>query len=442
MTRSIPSILTPTRTLAVHACIVLAAALAVAHAAADPLPEAPPALPVQSGFDPLPDRPTLEEFLELVRWRSPALAVERTRVDAARADRLTAGALPNPTVSGRHQPGRRGEPGERELAIEQPLPVFGQRGYRIRHAELGIGAAQAQVAQGTADVLRDAAQAYVALQVAQARETRWREALGDVEAAECIVAGQVEAGARSRYERTRVEVERAALSAQAEAMQAARAQAASRLAALAGAPGWQPRAEGVPRLPAAPPPAGLLWADAQERLPAVRAARAEEAQARQRIELERREAWPVPVVGVGRLRDADGRHTVLGVSVTVPLFDRNEGPIARARAEADGQRLRRDAVVRAAETELLRAADQFQRRRALADRYAQQALAPLPELRRMAQDAYTLGRGGILEFIDALQAVAERQTTYLDLLEDALQAELDLRAATGALGPRAALRAP
>lgn len=414
--------------------LLLACAPARAQAPAADAPPALQALPVEAGLPALPAQVTLPELLELVRWRNPTLAAERLRIDAARADLITAGTLPNPTLSTSRQRGTPGEASEREVAIEQPLPIFGQRGLRQENARLGIRTTQAQRDAAVADMLRTAARAYIALQVAQERERSWREAEADFERAARIVIGQVEAGARSRYERTRIEVEAAAIASRTDELQAATAEAAAQLAALVGTPGWRPVAAGRPALPPVLPGTGVLWLQAQERLPAVRAALAEEAQARQRIEVERREAWPVPAIGVGRLRDGEGRHNIIGVSVTIPLFDRNQGPIARARAEADEQRLRREAVLREAEAELQRAADQYQRRRQLAERYERQAMALLPELRRMAQDAYTLGSGGILEFIDALQAVTERQATYLDLLETALQADQDLQAASGAFG--------
>ncbi|WP_295855566.1 TolC family protein [uncultured Xylophilus sp.] len=399
-----------------------------------PAEERPPALPVEPGAAALPDVLTLDTWLELVRWRSPALAVERVGIDAARADVVTAGTLPNPVVSSSRQAGRRGAASEHEAAIEQPLPIFGQRGLRQANARLGVRAVRARVDAQVASVQREAGLAFLALQAADARVRLEEALLADFDDAARIVAGQVEAGSRSRYERTRIEVERAALSAAAERQRAEAAEAAARLALQVGAPGWRPRTAAPPTLPAPAAAASQLWSTARERLPAVRAARADAAQARQRIDLERREAWPVPSFGVGRVRDGEGRHTVLGVAVAIPLFDRNQGPIARARAEADALVLRQDAVERQAEADLQRAADQFARRRALAERYQQEALAPLPELRRMARDAYTLGRGGILEFIDALTSAAEREATQLDLLEAALAAELDLRFATGQAG--------
>ncbi|OVZ54144.1 hypothetical protein CDO44_26990 [Pigmentiphaga sp. NML080357] len=177
-----------------------------------------------------------------------------------------------------------------------------------------------------------------------------------------------------------------------------------------------------------------MWPQAQNRLPTVRAALAQQAFAEKQLDAERREAYPTPTFMVGRLNNNEGRSTEYGVSVAIPLFDRNQGPIARAAAEADGMRLRSRAIVVAAEGELRRATEQLDRRQQLAERFEKEGLAMVPRLRQMAQDAYTLGRGSILDLVDAIQAVAEKKNTYLDLVEAVLQAEVDVRIASGELG--------
>ena len=138
-------------------------------------------------------------------------------------------------------------------------------------------------------------------------------------------------------------------------------------------------------------------------------------------------------MGVGQLRDGDGRHAVLGVSVEIPLFDRREGPIARANAVAKESRQRRRAVILAAQAELGRAIDQFQQLQRVAERFDADSLSALPELERMARDAYRLGRGSILELIDALLAGTEKQIAHVELIEAVLKAEVAVRAASGEL---------
>jgi len=395
------------------------------HLAAAP-PPAVLALPIDA-LAGRPQRLSLAEFLEMVRRENPALLADRSLVDQARADLRTASALPNPSVSY-----NRGG-GDRQVAIEQPLPIFGQRGMRMEGARKGIESTRANVDALAAATLREAAGAFVELLVSQERSRHWRDARGALAQAAAIVEGQVEAGARSRYDLTRIRLETANLEMRLAQAEAAESAAAAQVAAAVGVSDWRPQAVGTLR-PA--PDAGdfaVRWQAAQERLPSVRAALAAEALAETLVDVERREALPTPTVGVGRLRDVDGRHTLIGLAVEIPLFDRREGPIARALAVADESRQRRRAVVLAAEADLRRSVEQFQRLQGLTERFREEGLAQLPELGRMARDAYQLGRGSILELIDAILAGAERRVAYADLQENVLRAEVDVRTASGTL---------
>ena len=373
---------------------------------------------------------TLAEYLDLVRRGSLSLRAEQMRVQAARAELRTASAFPNPSVSYTRKRG------ERESGIEQPLPIFGQRGLRMQGAELGIAAAAAQADAAYSEAAREAAREFVALLVAQERHARREAASKDLDAAAAIVRGQVEAGARSRYDLARIEVQQAEMAMQVAQSQAALDEAASKVAAAAALPQWQPRAVGS--LQPAPQSTDFeaLWAVAQDRLPAVRAALAEQAHAEKLVDVERREALPTPSVSLGRVHNDDGRSNVVGVSVEIPLFDRREGEIAKAVAQREEAQLRRQAALAAAQSELRRATSQLAQRRQLAERYAAQGLNRLADLKRMAQDAYQLGQGSVLELIDSIDSVAEKQIGYLDLVEEVLQAELDVRSAAGDLTGR------
>ncbi|RZS78633.1 TolC family protein [Pigmentiphaga kullae] len=371
---------------------------------------------------------SLPQLLELVKTSSPALQAERTQVAMAEADLMTAQTFSNPSVGYTHKRG------EKETTISQDIPIFGQRGARIESARSGVDAARAQLRLVYAQALQDAARDFMSLLVSQEREKRWLDAKDDLEGAFRIVQGQVQAGARSRYDLTRLEVERASLDAQLAQAQAETLQASARVAASVGAPAWRPRAAGSIVSHWTALNFDAIWPQAQNRLPSVRAALAQQAYAEKQLEAERRQAYPTPTFMVGRLNNSEGRSTEYGVSVAIPLFDRNQGPIARAAAEADGMRLRSRAIVVAAESELRRATEQLGRRQQLADRFEKEGLSMIPRLRQMAQDSYTLGRGSILDLVDAIQAVAEKKNTYLDLLEAVMQAEVDVRIASGELG--------
>jgi cobalt-zinc-cadmium efflux system outer membrane protein len=362
-----------------------------------------------------PQQPVgMQEYLQMVVRNQPELAAQRLQIGIAKADSRTAAAFPNPTVS------YSSKPSEKQWSIEQPLPIFGQRRLRMENARKGETAARANVEVAVATTLNDAATAFI----------------DSLNGAGNIVRGQIEAGARSRYDGARLNLQQAQMAMQVSQAQSDWQDAASHAAALAALPQWAPRATGS--LQAVPVGQLLnepeLWEAARQRLPALVAAQAELDQLRHKIELERREALPTPSVSVARVRDRmDGNYNQIGVSVELPLFDRREGPIARAQVEAEQAQLRYDAALIQARTELQRAVKQLKLRRDAVRAYEKQGLAQIAPLNQMAQDAYKLGQGSILELIDSLGSINEHRLEHLDLVKEMMLAEWQVRVASGDL---------
>uniref|UniRef100_A0A2G7TBI2 Transporter n=1 Tax=Chryseobacterium sp. B5 TaxID=2050562 RepID=A0A2G7TBI2_9FLAO len=379
-----------------------------------------------------PQQPVgMQEYLQMVVRNQPQLAAQRLQIGIAQADSRTAAAFPNPTAS------YSSKPGEKQWGIEQPLPIFGQRRLRMENARKGETAARANVEVAVATTLNDAATAFIDLLMTQQRLKVWEEAQESLNGAGNIVRGQIEAGARSRYDGARLSLQQAQMAMQVSQAQSDWQDAASHAAAPGRpAPNGAPRATGS--LQAVPVGQLLheqeLWEAARLRLPALVAAQAELDQLRHKVELERREALPTPSVSVARVRNRlDGNYNQIGVSVELPLFDRREGPIARAQVEAEQAQLRYDAALIEARTELQRAIKQLKLRRDAVRAYEKQGLAQIAPLNQMAQDAYKLGQGSILELIDSLGSINEHRLEHLDLVKEMMLAEWQVRVASGDL---------
>ncbi len=332
-----------------------------------------------------PQQPVgMQEYLQMVVRNQPQLAAQRLQIGIAQADSRTAAAFPNPTAS------YSSKPGEKQWGIEQPLPIFGQRRLRMVNARKGETAARANVEVAVATTLNDAATAFIDLLMTQQRLKVWEEAQESLNGAGNIVRGQIEAGARSRYDGARLSLQQAQMAMQVSQAQSDWQDAASHAAALAALP--------------------------------------------HKVELERREALPTPSVSVARVRNRlDGNYNQIGVSVELPLFDRREGPIARAQVEAEQAQLRYDAALIEARTELQRAIKQLKLRRDAVRAYEKQGLAQIAPLNQMAQDAYKLGQGSILELIDSLGSINEHRLEHLDLVKEMMLAEWQVRVASGDL---------
>ncbi|MDR2335649.1 MAG: TolC family protein [Burkholderiaceae bacterium] len=410
-------------------CHVLAAAVLLACAGArGEAPVAPVAVAADETAAPVPQQAvTLEEYLRLVVSNQPSLAADRLETGLARADTRTASAFPNPTASAY------GKPGEHGVGIEQPIPIFGQRGLRIENAKKGEMTAAAHVDVAVNTALNEAALAFNELLVAQKRVEVWQDAQQSLDKAAYIVRGQIEAGARSKYDGSRLALQLAQMGMQVAKAKAALRAASTHAAQVAAIPRWNARAEGsVQTLEQQLPDYETLWTQAGTRLPALRSAQAELDQARHKIDVARRDALPTPSVGVTRVKSrGDGNYTQWGVSMEIPLFDRNQGAIDRAKMEAEQAELRWQAANRNAQSELYGALQQLELKRESVHAYEKQGLSQIDPLKQMAGDAYRLGQGGILELIDALGSITEHRLEYLDLVKDYLDAEWQVRLASG-----------
>ena len=397
------------------------------------------------GQDPiaaLPERLTLSELLRLVAERSPRLAVEQVAIDAAQAERITAGALPNPSVSyGRFNPaggartlfdgGR-----QQQATLDLPLLIGGQRGARVEAAERGLLAARARVGLAGSELAARAAEIFVGLQAAQEKVATLDESVAEIQRIVAIVSGRLASGAASRYDLARVELELASVTARLSDARTEAADKSAGLAALLGAPGWRPSASGTV-VPAGLPTSFAEW---REPLlagnPQIVAARREEEAAQAALIRAERERWPVPVLSLGRTWTDDpfGAANFVGLSTEIPLSDAWRGLMAKAAAEVRAAQRRREAIEFEVDAELRRLLDALAQRRAAIELFRRNVAERIPALKQMAEDAYRLGRGTLLELIDAARSRSDARLTEIDLRAATVAQEHRILGLTGKLG--------
>lgn len=374
---------------------------------------------------------SLEDVVELVRERSPAARALRAEVAVAEADVDLAGVYPNPELGyvfmGRFDGTNQAINGTQHQAwIDLPLLVAGQHDARRAAA---AGTARARRAELEVSLLAlevEARRAFTALLSAQDRAARLAAARGELDALTRIVRERAGAGAQSRYDEARVGLEISRVDAELAAAQADVAAARASLAALAGRPGWEPRATGrLEAMRVAAPRGGAA--------PAVRALE-ERAQAAQ-LDVERAERERVPEIrlGVGSYltTDPDSGSVYAGLSIPLPVFDTGDAAVARARAARDAAEEARDAVLAEARARIEGLRRTLAARREALERFDAETLARLPEIQRMAEDSYRLGASGVFELLDTFRARFELELQRIALLEAVVLAETDVLAVTG-----------
>lgn len=373
-------------------------------------------------------------------YYSPELAIARARLEAAEGGIATAGARPNPTIL--FAPGTTSSPESPWLygfSFDLPIETAGKRGYRIQRATSLSDAARLDLANAAWKV-RSAVRAALVDHLLATREleivTRQQQVLSERVR---LLQARLAAGEIPRPELDAAEIE---LANTRLALRAAGGRVTTSRAALAAAIGVPVSAlDGVElawpdfdRPPRALSTAAIQREAVLNRLD-VRRSLAEYAAADAGLRLELAKQYPDLTLGPGYDFDGGENKFSIGVGLTLPLFNRNQGPIAEAvaRRKAAGVQVlatqarviaeseRALAQYRAAERELAEASQSLTSLHSSQVQFARRALA-LGESDRLALNSALLqSTAAASARLDALRRVQ----VALGALEDALQRPLD-----------------
>jgi cobalt-zinc-cadmium efflux system outer membrane protein len=266
---------------------------------------------------------------------SPQLALARAQAQVAAAGVVTAGARPNPTVS--LQPGIP-SPYLFGLNFLFPIQTAGKRGYRIAQAEHLSAAARLAVAEAAWRVRGRVRLALLDHLLAARKLSLLRARQGLLGARARLLDARLSAG---EIARPPVEAARIRLSNTRLALRAAEGRVGVTRAALAAAIGIPDSGLagvelGWPNL-ARPPnvqslsPRRIQRDAVLDRLD-VRRSLAGYAAAETALRLEIARQYPNFQIGPGYQFEESHNYFTIGLSATLPIFNRNQGPIAQAEA--------------------------------------------------------------------------------------------------------------
>ena len=365
----------------------------------------------------------LEFVLMLAREHAPAIAAARARMIQEEGRRLTNSRLPDPTLAagvGRGQP-RGGGPGRFEQSVEigQFLPAPGNLRNRSRAGDAAIEASTHDFDAVVADVMLEAKRLFFEATVARDQAEGLSQAARDAQALHDLVTRRVDAGEAPEGDRLRARVEalRANLEARAASARAEGARAALNRFLL-GVLGddYELDSEMDPkRLSPAPPD---LMERAISRNPDYLAALARVEEARWSASAERASRLPGLDLTLGGVKELDRQAASIGVAISIPLWNRNEGGIrtsqgrlAEAQAEAAGIK-----------AEFEKIAERLIRRDAIAREIA---LTYRNEINPAARESLTIAKFSLEQGEASLLNWLEARRSYLETLRAAYQAQLD-----------------
>ena len=368
-----------------------------------------------------------------------ALAVDKrqrlwdAQIATDEADAKSAAAWPNPTV-GYTRDQSFEEPdsvSENFVLVEQTLPLSGQRGLRAdaarKRAEAARFDTRAEARQITT-VVRHAF--YQALTLQRQIEIRraWLDQMSQVEGQ---ISRRVQAGESAPYELERLRREMADVVASIDADEAELARLEARLVGMLGLetrPG-ELRVTGE-ILPEAPPSADQLRESVQQRPEIVAAQKRAEAAS---LQIEAASRWWVPEPAVtggykGANVGGDRFHGfVIGVGLSLPLFDRQEGERMAAEAALVRAESRQSLLERRLSAEILGLARQVRKLEASAQTYQEEGVERAQKVLDVAQQAYDSGEVGILELIDAYRGAVDSRLRRVDLAARARARHIELQ---------------
>jgi cobalt-zinc-cadmium efflux system outer membrane protein len=291
-----------------------------------------------------PAKWTLEYVVQRALENHPALVASRQRLGSAEGERVGSGKWPNPSllVSGENFP--TGPVGSREafdlgndvewyVLYTQTFETAGKRSHRKEAASIGVDLAGLGHEALTREVAYRAKLAFERARTAAARLALSRDShdrlaglneINRIRAVEGYIA-------EGDFIKTRVETERFAHAVRRAELQDR--QARIELLQAMGSADFTAvfELEGT-AVTTVELDEAVLRRSALER-PEVRLARTALARAEALYELERSRAYPDPDATFGYKRFGADNALFAGVNVPLPIFDRNEGGIARARSE-------------------------------------------------------------------------------------------------------------
>ncbi len=390
----------------------------------------------------LPQVVSIRQLLQIVREKSPRYALARTQIETAQAEVVAAGILPNPKVSyGRFdQAGGRlntqfDGPSQQNITLEVPLLIAGQRGARKTAAERRVEVSEADVEIEYTRLIRETWRLFVQLLAGQERVVALENAHRELERLKDIITGKESAGTASRYDVLRITQETRSLETRLENARTEMTGVVGQIGVLLGFPDWKLQAFGTLTPIGTSEDIQTLWRLAEQNNAELEGVHRETIAADAGLERARRERWPVPSVLFGTaFTDQPYGNTVFsGFSVELPLFDRGQGGMARASAAQHAVLLKRELLLAATREELERAVEVLKRRRETLTKFEHDVLDTLPTLKQMAEDAYRLGKTGLLELLDSSRTRTEIKLNHLELLVAEIEAELDAMMASGIL---------
>ncbi len=402
--------------------------------------------------DPGPaDGLTLDRAIDLLLSRNPDLRAQSLELPQADADVLTAGLRSNPILYadaqlipyGSFSPERPGGGTQYDLNVTFPLDLSRKRRARVDVACRARRVLEAQFQDAARRAIAELAAEYVDALDARATTRAAEASLRGLDELVAALEKQLAAGDLRRDELQRVRLQRDAARVAIDDLRATERRTLRDLGTLLALPPTQAERlvlRGSLRDEApVPPPPDQLVALALGARPDLAAYRLGVARAGADVRLATAERYqdaylllqPYTFQDNAPFGSKSAHSWAVGLTVPVPIFNRNQGNIRRARLNVDQTRAELAALTARVDAEVRRAADDYDSTRTVVERLERTVL---PEAIRLLAESNRLAREGEITVFELLSARRDFNDTirqYRDALSRHRRAMLALNAAVG-----------
>ena len=377
------------------------------------------------------------------------LLAARANVTIAEAQMITARLRPNPVISGsadtldwlgtRFTEANGLGPSLFAFRIDVPFERGGKRELRTQTASFERQSAEAEIADAVRRLRLDVMVACIDLLEAKAKLQLARDNLNTFEQLVQVNQRRLTSGAIPPIELTRVRVAMLQYRNTERAAELTVVQARVRLMPLLGRTAEQPPVDIDGDLSvkpeAGPPGLDTLQQLARQARPDLTALRQEQARSQADLRMQLAQGKVDYTVGVAfeRQRGVLGSGNAVGAffSVPLPIFNRNQGEIARAAAQQDKTGTSIAALETDVSGEVTSAYQEFQTARRVLQDIEADLLTPSREARETTAYVYQAGATSLLDVLDAQRAFNDTMETYYTAQADYRRAELKLMTVAG-----------
>ena len=379
---------------------------------------------------------TMDQALEAAFSNNPELAAAQWDIGIAQGDLQQAGLMPNPQVSWEAEDTRRNSRTTTVL-INQQIELGGKRGARVDVASRNQDAVGIELERKRNVLRADVIQAFSSASTAQQRVLLARQSLELAERGLRVAQGRIKSGKTSPVEGTRAEVQLSEVRLELRRAERDETSALQQLALVMGAPlpVFLVVGDSSRSMPAVPDP--LLLLDRIDRTAELRLAALQIDQREASLELERAQRIPDLTVSVGSQYDALERErvSVVGLSIPIPLFNRNQGNVLAAARRTDQARDLRNASELRLRTEIQTTLDQWRTANTEVASFNQTILPAAQSAVDTATRGFEMGKFNFLDVLDAQRTLISARTQYIQAITEATNAWVRIERIFGDIAP-------